>query len=67
MSERRRLRLIGLWLILVGVGGIMAALAGRIGHEGALAFPASVAIGIIVIVANRPANARKPGRRRSMT
>jgi hypothetical protein len=60
VSAARELRLLGLWLIVVGSLGTGAALAGHLaGTDGSAAFPASVAIGIMVIVSNRPDKARK--------
>lgn len=55
MSERRGLRLLALALVLAGTLGTVATLTGLMdGADGTAAFPASVVIGIVVLVANRP-------------
>lgn len=61
MSEQRSQRLLGLALALVGMLGTVAALTGLTGGtDGTATFPASVVIGIVVIVANRPRKRRRP-------
>lgn len=61
MSERRSLRLLALVLVLVGTLGTVAALTGLMGGtDGTAAFPASVVIGIVVLVKNRPRKRRWP-------
>lgn len=63
MSEARALRILGLVLVFAGTIGTVAALTGlMVGTDGTAAFPASVVIGIVVIIANRPQRRRRPRR-----
>lgn len=61
MSERRKIRLLLLALVLAGAAGTAATLAGWMaGTDGTLAFPASVVIGIMGLHANRPQKRTEP-------
>lgn len=61
VSRARELRLLGLCLIIAGSLGTWATLAGVVtGIDASALFPTSVAIGIVVIVANRPRKRRRP-------
>lgn len=61
MTTNRALRLYGLVLVFVGVIGTVAAATGlMVGVEGTALFPASVVIGIVVLVVNRPQKRRRP-------